>query len=81
MSAEAQCRVHGIRRCTICLPPEPTGRHTRTGHLANQLHDGTLFVGGEWYQSARPPGRHRCDCPPDPMGFDCPHTEHREGLR
>lgn len=69
-----------------------SARHSRTGAIANDLHNGTCYVpsmgwidnkvpsviGPAGYPSYR--GRHRCECPPDPMGFDCPHVEHRESL-
>ncbi len=35
-------------------------RHTRTGHLANDLHNGTCYVPSMgWVGSVMPPGRHR----------------------
>jgi hypothetical protein len=37
-------------------------RHTRTGPIANQLHDGTLFVPGLepcWFANTGQRGRHR----------------------
>jgi hypothetical protein len=58
-----------------------SARHTRSGALANDLHNGTCLVPSMgWVGSVMPPGRHRCDCPPDPMGFDCEHEEHRRAL-
>jgi hypothetical protein len=39
-----------------------SARHTRTGHIANDLHKGTLFVTGlepYWFANIGTTGRHR----------------------
>lgn len=37
-----------------------SARHTRSGPLANDLHNGTCLVPSMgWFQNPRPPGQHR----------------------
>lgn len=37
-----------------------SARHTRTGYMANDLHNGTCYVPSMgWVGSVMPPGRHR----------------------
>lgn len=63
---------------SVTMPDDPTTPHLMWYRLGGET--AVVVVLSQLVRLGERRGRHRCDCPPDPMGFDCIHAEHREAL-